>query len=439
MTCGNAIQIVLDGLHLLICCMAMFRDRIKWKDFSLFPIFALLCGVARLSAAVGEDGFRLGFESEGFEILPANTIVGLLFLFLIVLVINSLWFRRENTFTLFGTIGIFAVIIILREALVVLFYLLGISSDFWFLYVCRALALPFGILFIYSYPFKWMKEGLTDGNFFARLLCCNTAVILVFLIQLFGFDLSKMLSKIQITAGALGIIIIADCLAILYEQKRQQERKRINMLEQYLPVIEELIVEIKARQHEHNNRLLSISAALSTADNIEQAKAEMEKILQREKADAGDLEIIKCDSKIVGGMLYSKMKQAQMKHIRVRAEITANVKSVLAKETDLAEIIGILMDNAIEAADRSDSIYVSIVMDGEYLSVLVSNPHEAFSAAEFVGMFRRGSTTKINPTYSSGHGLANMRRIAEHYHGKIITRNETLEDANYVTIGVLLP
>lgn len=441
LTLLNTIQIILDGLLLFLCCRQMFKESgFKARDYFLFPLLALYCGIARISVSVSVDTGRLSFSftQYGYEIMPVNNLGLLLFLFLIVLITNSLWFKRENGYTFFGTLGVFAIFIMLREICAILFYVYGLDGDIWMLYFSRLLSVGLGILFLRTSPFEWLKENLKDGSLLIRLTVGNTAIILILFINVFRFDLSDMLSRLPITAGILGVLIVVDLLLMLWEQRRIQERKRIDMLEQYIPVIEELITQVRARQHEYNNRLLAISSAVCTAENLEQAKEQVNQLVQGVQISEIDREMLGCDSKIIGGMLYSKIKQAEAKKIVVRTELNAQFKKSSVQETDWIEIIGILMDNAIEASSPLDMVLIRADMSNGHVSVLVTNPHEAFTNTQFVQMFRRGFTTKKNSSYADGHGLANVRKIVERYHGKIVVRNEMIENKNHVTIGVLL-
>jgi sensor histidine kinase regulating citrate/malate metabolism len=97
------------------------------------------------------------------------------------------------------------------------------------------------------------------------------------------------------------------------------------------------------------------------------------------------------------------------------------------------------MDNAIEASSDGQTILLSIYRDDNGLCVSVSNPHEALSGADFLQMFKLGYTTKTTDNGARGYGLSNVRHIAEKYHGKIITKNETVNEINHVTFGIVFP
>ena len=83
----NLIQLGLDAGILALCCEVVFRQKaeIKAKDFFVFPILLVLCVVPRVDFSIGAN-MTASFRSEGFEILPADNIVGLLFLIFAVLV-----------------------------------------------------------------------------------------------------------------------------------------------------------------------------------------------------------------------------------------------------------------------------------------------------------------------------------------------------------------
>jgi sensor histidine kinase regulating citrate/malate metabolism len=258
------------------------------------------------------------------------------------------------------------------------------------------------------------------------------------LVAFLGFDAAKTTDHLLLIAGTIVALFVVDLLVGVYAQKRSAEKKRVDMLEQYIPVIEELITQVRARQHEFSNRLLAISAAAQTASGLEEAQSEIARLTQGPQLDISEKSLLACDSKITAGMIYSKIKYAEMKKIAVVSEIAASLKGKTARELDIVEIVGILMDNAIEAAGAGDTVYVKIERLDEGLSISASNPHDTLSAADFVKMFRRGFSTKAGGG-ARGHGLANVKEIVERRRGKILTRNETAHERNYVTIGAILP
>jgi len=422
-------QSALDGLLLSLCGFGLL-GREKWKSDLLHPL--LLSVVCLLS----REGFGYSNAALAFTILPVNTTVPFMFLFLAVLLINSLWFHRAEGHVFFGTIAAFALYLLLRELCLVALYLSGVEKTAWYLYVSRVLSLLFWLVLWSAGVLRWLREQLADGNIPIRILVSNTAILLILILSVFRFDLSLMFHWLPVTAGILTVLVLGDGAIILIWQRRIQSQRRTQLLEQYLPLVEELIEQVRARQHEFNNQMMAVSAALATANDLEEARTGVASLLQSTKLDGIDRELLKCDSKVICGMLFGKVKQAELKHIRLNVLIAGAFLHRALPEADWVEVIGILSDNAIEASSPGDVLYAKAVEENGGLQFTVSNPHYALSNVEFVQMFRRGWTTKAAGGH--GYGLFNVRSVVERCGGKIIARNETIEGIQYITVGVLI-
>ncbi|KPU44757.1 sensor histidine kinase CitA [Oxobacter pfennigii] len=423
------IQSVLDGLLLSLCCLGLM-GREKGKFDCLLPfLFAGVCLVVR-------QVFGFSTADLAYAVLPVNTVISFMFLFLAVLLINSIWFQRVEGHAFYGTIAAFALYLLLRELCLVVFYLCGVEETAWFLYVSRVLSLMLWLAIWAVGVLRWLREQLSDGSLTVRIIVSNTAILLLLILVVFRFDLSLMFRWLPVTAGTLALLLFVDGIAILIEQHRIQSQRRTKLLEQYLPLVEELIEQVRARQHEFNNKMMAVSAAMAAANDLEEAKSDVASLLQNAKLDSIDRELLKCDSKVICGMIFGKSKQAGLKCIRLDVSMAGAFLHRSLPEADWAEVIGVLIDNAIEASSPGAVLYVKAVEENGGLLFTVSNPHHALSNVEFVQMFKRGWSTKIASGH--GYGLFNVRSMVERYKGKIIARNEAIEGTHYITIGVLI-
>ena len=119
----NLIQLGLDAGILALCCEVVFRQKaeIKAKEFFIFPIFLVICVVTRMDFSIGAN-MTASFRSEGFEMLPADNIVGLLFLLFAVLLLSSICFGSKSSGTVFcGTMAAFSVFLFVKCLCAVLF------------------------------------------------------------------------------------------------------------------------------------------------------------------------------------------------------------------------------------------------------------------------------------------------------------------------------
>lgn len=423
------VQSLLDGLLLSLCCLGLMGREKGKLDYLLPLLFAGVCIVAR-------QGLGYSRADLAYAVIPVDTIVHFMFLFLAVLLINSLWFQRVEGHVLYGTIAAFALYLLLRELCLVVFYLCGVAETAWYLYVSRVLSLLLWLVLWAVGALRWLREQLSDGSMTVRIIVSNTAILLLLLLVVFRFDLSLMFRWLPVTAGTLALLLFGDGAVIFVEQHRIQSQRRTKLLEQYLPLVEELIEQVRARQHEFNNKMMAVSAAMSTAHDLEEAKKNVSSLLQNAKLDSIDRELLKCDSKVICGMLFGKAKQAELNHIRLDVSIAGAFLHRALPEADWVEVIGVLMDNAIEASSPGDVLYAKAIEEDGGLIFTVSNPHRALSNVEFVQMFRRGWSTKTAGGH--GYGLFNVRSAVERYGGKIIARNEAIEGIHYITVGVLI-
>ena len=123
----------------------------------------------------------------------------------------------------------------------------------------------------------------------------------------------------------------------------------------------------------------------------------------------------------------------------MKTEIHTNFQRINVEEYEIVEVLGILLDNAIEACQPHDEIHVLINRVEEKIEIKVSNPHIFISNATFMEMFDKGYTTKNVHSKARGFGLYNVKQITLQNGGKLITKNTEIAGHNYVTIGVQLP
>ncbi|RHQ74169.1 GHKL domain-containing protein [Butyricicoccus sp. AF24-19AC] len=435
----NLIQLGLDVGILALCCEAVFRQKseIKAKDFFIFPILLVLCVVPRVDFSVGAN-MTASFRSEGFEILPADNIVGLLFLIFAVLLLSSIFFGSKSSGTVFcGTMAAFSIFLFVKCLCAVLFAVCG-ATDILLLLGSRIAALCLIVVLEFTPFFDLIHQLVQRSDFTVLIVSSNIALLLMTVLSILSFDVDRLLANLWIIIILILAVLLLDSILLFLHQRRMQEQKRIHMIEQYVPIVEELISQVRARQHEFNNRMMAIEAAVASADTLEEARKEVAGLTGSIGISLNDRELLSCDSKMIAGMLFGKIKQAEVANLHIELSLHGLFKKTVTPETEWIEAIGILLDNAIEASPKGSTIFLSSKKQGDFLELTVSNPAPPLSNTEFMALFGKGVTTKASRD-GHGFGLYNILRMTERYHGKILTRNESILNENYVVFGILMP
>ncbi len=432
-------EIFLDTILLFLCCESIFREKqhIIWRDFLLIPVFLLflMASRAQITAGVYDESF---FSSQGFEIVPANSLFVSLFLILAVLVANSFYYKPDsNHFVFCGTMSSFSLYLFLKMLAVIIFSAAHISGNL-FLLGSRLFSIILIVLFLYSPICEWLQNIIRDSGIAIQIISVDLVITIVGGFAFLSYDINRFIDHILLWIIVLMLLLLLDCIMLYFHQKQKQEQKHIHMLEQYIPIIEELISGVRARQHEFNNQICAIEAAVNSADTLEDAKKSLSLLTKREYILPYDYELLSCDSKIIAGMLFEKKKQAEFNRVNVKTQIQGFFKKGKTPETEWLEVIAILMDNAIEASNAGNTITLKISQNERGIELTVSNPAPPLSNSEFIKLFRKGVTSKTDKQLH-GYGLYNIMCIVEHYHGRIITRNEQKDGENYVVFGVVLP
>lgn len=431
------LQMVLDTLLIFLCCELLFRKSgdTKRKDLLLLPVFFLFCIAARVSFNTGQTQNIL-FLTHGFEISPADNVFVLLFWILAVLLVNSVYYKPEtNDYSFFGTMAAFSLYLLLRVCSVMLFSFCGAVGDLLFL-GSRVLSVLFVCV---MRPFSdYLREAVASGSLIAKLVSVNIAVVLSVVLSMQSFDYRRFAAQRWKIAVALLTLVGINGILIAVNQRKEQEKKHIRMIEQYVPIVEELVSQVRSRQHEFNNRLFAIEAAVSSAASLEEAQQAVARLKSGMVLEGSDKELLGCDSKIIAGLLYEKVNYAKTLGIKIQLELRGAFKKTLTPETEWIEILGILADNAMEASKAGDVIFIKSRQLEMGLELTVENPAPPISNSEFMTFFRRGVTTKADKS-GHGFGLYNVSRIVERRHGKILTKNVSVDGKNHVVFGVLLP
>ncbi len=115
----------------------------------------------------------------------------------------------------------------------------------------------------------------------------------------------------------------------------------------------------------------------------------------------------------IKGLLALKVLKAEELGVEVKLDITERMIFKDVKTLDLCRVIGILMDNAIEAAIASETPSISVgLLNKSHGQIIVINNSHNEEIASIAKLFEKGYSTKGE---GRGFGLSNIREIVNRY------------------------
>lgn len=224
-----------------------------------------------------------------------------------------------------------------------------------------------------------------------------------------------------IICGMAGILIANIITYYLFSalNKNYETKLKLNLLEQNnknavknLENANAFVQQMKAARHDMKNQLLIISGYIDNA-KYDEAKKYIESLTESYLPDMQDF--ISSDNEAFDAIANSKIAVCNQKGIYIEIKEMKNSLKDFDK-TDTGVLFGNLLDNAIEAAEKTKSrrITVDVQTKGAYLSVLVTNSIET----SVIGSNSELNTTKPDKELH-GIGIKSIREIVKKYDGMI--------------------
>ena len=299
------------------------------------------------------------------------------------------------------------------------------------------------IVFLYFCPIHIIMNKLEKNSYFFSL-CIISVVILVSIYT--SFDSKYMDAGLLISSVSTTILFVGIGGLILYQSFQDQKRKQtLHDYETYLPILEQMIQNIQKNQHRYNNQISSIihlADVHTDYDSLCNALNEFS-TATRQDADESYYDFLHLENKLLASILYCKVQEAynHSKHIIVHVMDYSFESN--CTDLEIVDITGILLDNALEATQPDQFIYVtigdtSVQKENRKFKISVQNPGPAATDEYIRKIFRKKYTTKKN-TEGHGLGLAILQSTVNKYHGAITVSNsypEGTEGKRYLKIEV---
>lgn len=237
----------------------------------------------------------------------------------------------------------------------------------------------------------------------------------------------------------LMIVLIAEWQKTIIETEKRKVETEMNKL--YYSAYEELIMIIRDRQHDIKNHINTIYSIIYTTNNYEELVNRQKQYCNFVLEVSKETQILlAADNPLISGFLYQKEQEIKRNNIQVEYRLE-NIKFPLAAtEYEIIEMLGILVDNAIEALIDSDYEQKKIIMgyrrEDQWDIFYVSNISRYYSKEEIDKFFQRNYSSKGS---GRGIGLDKIRRKLKALDGGIKVVNKLDNEEQYLEFSIMLP
>jgi two-component system, LytTR family, sensor histidine kinase AgrC len=285
--------------------------------------------------------------------------------------------------------------------------------------------------------FKWGKLSRLEIYFQKKSVLFRGMVINVYFIY-YGLSILWFIDTKNFTERIIPImilILLAILINVIFFREsilNKSYTEKIEVFETYLPIIDNLVEELKTKQHDHQNHIQTlISLKTKLPEDI---STSVNGYIKEVKDNNHLKDLIQLNNKIMMALFYSKLVEANGKGIHLKFEIANDRFQSEYTDYEIVEIYGILLDNAIEATQKTDKNEIRVFLGekGGKNVLEVINPSKFVSSNQLEKFFDKGYTTKTEKGH--GIGLAKLKKLIEKKNGTIICDYDT--DSSEVTFEI---
>ena len=252
-------------------------------------------------------------------------------------------------------------------------------------------------------------------------------IVLFFVAMIVLLSLTEIIERANLSVivglGFTSIIYVVILMMFIYfrrasilqEEKTQMQTEMLEQQEMYIQELESIQSSMRSFRHDYKNMMSSLYLQ-SRERNMEEVEKNIHGLIDEfdENIDRKmNLTVQMANIRIseVKSLLYKKITEIQKKGIDFRMEVMYPVEETSMKPIDLSRALGILIDNAIEAAEPVQgniSLVISAQVDGVH--IILDNTAE--QDVDISKIYEDGYSTKGS---GRGTGLPSLRKIIEKY------------------------
>lgn len=319
---------------------------------------------------------------------------------------------------------VYVILLVIPDLLILstAIYILGISKEYYYSDFASSLLGNISVclcLVIITYVLKKPLKKLINYNLSTNKKIIVMSSITLVMLAIFFYNLIKTFEFNNNIITYLVIIVMLICILLyLFKQKIENEKisKKYDELLDVMKSYESDIEEQRTLRHETKNEFATIKCKLQDKEDNKTIIEYIDSVIgEKEKAGSTKYSKFKyLPSNGLKGFFYYKFIEAEKKGINVSINISKQIENSFLKDIetkdfkDLARIIGVYLDNAIEASSTSEDkkLRIEMYLIKEKIEIIITNTFNNEINLDKIG--KESFSTKGK---HRGHGLLLVNKI----------------------------
>lgn len=272
------------------------------------------------------------------------------------------------------------------------------------------------------------------GEIFIITICTCVVILLLSLINYKSFKLVEAESLILLFVCIIFILTLSGQLS-KYKVKAKEIETELKMQKLYADSFKGMIDSMRLRQHEFNNHISLLHSMHLKYHTYEELIAEQENYWNAVIKENRFHKLLSCGNSVIIGFLYGRFVEFDKKGIDITYQVSVQELEIGVPCYKVVEILGNLMNNAVEAllADKErKKLHVSVIEnDRFYIEVRNESPYIPYK--EIGTFFEKDYSQKGE---NRGLGLYNVKQICEEYGLEISCKNMNIDEKNWLSFEI---
>ncbi len=330
---------------------------------------------------------------------------------------------------------------ILQIAVMMIFFLFRIQQVIVGIQLLLSNSIILAIV-VYAFPkikIKQLTDMLKDKEkaLLASFVVC--VIIAIFWLSNFkGINILDWIDLFQYLLFSICIILIGLLVLKMgkYKIKSKEIETELKIHKLYADSFDNLIDNIRTKQHEFDNHINTIYSQhyiYSTYDELVKAQQSYCKVVAIENRFN---KLLNSGNPIIIGFLYGKFVEIDKFGIDISYHISIKELQIEIPIFKLVEILGNLIDNAVDALINKknyNKVYIFMEERGKCFSIEVRNECDYVDYTELELFFKKGYSRKGG---DRGLGLFHVKTICDEYKLNLLCRNKEVDGINWISFVV---